>query len=341
MLDVIGQNYRPKEILAAHAQKPSRKIIGTENAHDRDQWTAVRDHPEYSGMFVWAGTDYLGESRRWPTIADSGGLDDRTDAMKPDGLERQSWWVTTAPVVHVVRRVAAERATSVDPGYEPGSPQALALANGAAAAAQAGSPPPAEARGPRPTVFQDWTPRNLAAHDEAVEVYSNCNEVELSLNGKSLGKQTINADASARKWTVKFEPGALKAACVDHKKEIAAETLRTAGKPAKLMLAVERAKLSTSFDDIAYLRATVVDEQGIVVPDAQTPLTFAVTGPGVVLATDSGDNADHSGFQKPDRIPYLGAAVAVVRATAPSGSLTVSVIGAGLTGASVTLPIGK
>ena len=105
MLDVIGQNYRPNEIVAAHVQKPSRKIIGTENTHERNQWVPVRDNPPYSGMFLWAGTDYLGESRHWPIIADASGLNDRTDAPKPDSLERESWWKTT-PVVHVVRRTA-------------------------------------------------------------------------------------------------------------------------------------------------------------------------------------------------------------------------------------------
>ena len=64
LLDVVGQNYREQEILAAHAQKPTRKIIGTENTHDRNQWIAMRDHPEYSGQFLWSGIDYLGEAGR-------------------------------------------------------------------------------------------------------------------------------------------------------------------------------------------------------------------------------------------------------------------------------------
>ena len=66
LLDVVGQNYREQEILKAHADKPTRKIIGTENTHDRNQWVAMRDHPEYSGQFLWSGIDYLGEAGRWP-----------------------------------------------------------------------------------------------------------------------------------------------------------------------------------------------------------------------------------------------------------------------------------
>ena len=69
MLDVIGTNYRDSELLAAHKAKPTRKIVGTEQNHDRQTWLAARDHPEHSGQFLWSGIDYLGESRQWPVIA--------------------------------------------------------------------------------------------------------------------------------------------------------------------------------------------------------------------------------------------------------------------------------
>jgi len=337
ILDVVGQNYRPNEILAARKQKPTRKIVGTENGHDRDQWLAVRDNADYSGMFVWAGVDYLGEAKRWPEIGDSGGLDDRTDALKPDGMERQSWWADV-PVVHIIRRVAPTAASSVDPGYEPGSPQALALAGGAnKAAAPAAAQAPASA--PRPTVFPDWTPANVSAHDENVEVYSNCDEVELFLNGKSLGSKAINANASARRWTVGFEAGEIKAVGKNHGVVAASETLRTAGKAAKLVLAVEREKLSPAWDDVGYLRATVVDEQGTPVPDSAAALTFAVSGPGKILASDNADNLYESSFQSPERNAYHGTATAIVRATAARGDVTVSVSASGLASASATLHI--
>jgi beta-galactosidase len=357
MLDVVGQNYRPAEILAAHAQKSSRKIIGTENTHGLDQWLPVRDHAEYSGEFIWAGVDYLGEARGWPFIGSGGGLDDRTDAMKPDGLERESWW-SRKPVVHIVRRVAAEMAASTDPGYEAGSPQALALAGGAAGGAKAtqttataegtaptippgvarrdhGAPPalvpaPRAEEFGRATVFADWTPRSLAAHEENVEVYSNCSSVQLWLNGSSLGAKARSADDSARKWTVAFAPGELKASCADG----TAETLRTAGAAAKVTLTVERGKLGPGFDDVGYVRARVVDKDGTVVPDAATVLHFSVSGNGVILATDSGDNAYRSPFQSADRMAFHGGAIAIVRGT---GDVMAKVSAEGLAGSSVVL----
>ncbi len=117
LLDVVGQNYRENEILAAHNAKPSRKILGTENQQSADVWRALRDHPAYAGQFLWSGIDYLGESRRWPVISEASGLLDRAGAIKPMGYQRQSWW-SEKPMVRIVRRVAAESAGPVDPGYE-------------------------------------------------------------------------------------------------------------------------------------------------------------------------------------------------------------------------------
>jgi len=90
LLDVIGTNYRDQELLDAWRAKPGRKIVGTEQGHDRRIWLACRDNPQHSGQFLWAGIDYLGESRSWPRIAYAGGLLDRTGEIKPMAYERQS-----------------------------------------------------------------------------------------------------------------------------------------------------------------------------------------------------------------------------------------------------------
>ena len=165
LLDVVGQNYRENEILAAHTQKPTRKILGTENRQDRAVWLALRDNPPYSGQFIWAGFDYLGEAHLWPQVNDNGGLLDRTGGFKPAAYERQSWW-SDQPMVAMVRRVAPPPRPPQDPGY------------------QANFTPPPQ------TLFSDWTPGNRSAHTENVEVYSNCEEVELPAEWKIARRET-------------------------------------------------------------------------------------------------------------------------------------------------------
>lgn len=309
ILDVIGQNYRENEILKAHADKPTRKIVGTENGHDRRVWLALRDNPPYSGQFLWTGIDYLGESRRWPVIGSGSGLLDRTGALKPTGMERESWW-SDRPVVHIVRRTAHAEATPDDPGFTP-----LQRAQ---------------------TAFHDWTPAKLDAHEETVEVYSNCEQVELSLNGKSLGSQPLNPDASPRVWKVPFEAGVLSAVGKNKGQDAASETLTTAGKAAKIRLTIDRPRLTANWNDVAYLTAEIVDEKGIPVPSATNLISFSVKGPGTIAAVDNGDNASHEPFQASSRSAYEGRCIAILRATA-TGRISVSAAADGLSAA--TLPI--
>jgi beta-galactosidase len=316
LLDVVGQNYRENEILAAYRQKPTRKILGTENGHDLRVWLACRDHPFYSGQFLWSGIDYLGESRRWPTIASGSGLLDRTGAPKPRAFERQSWW-SDPPMVAVVRRTGDRPVTSIDPGYE--TPKMVNPLNS------------------RPIEFADWTPANLAPHEENVDVFSNCEQVELFLNGHSLGPQPRNADDSPRAWKVAFAPGSLKAVATNAGQIVATRELRTAGRPARLELTVDRAQLAPAWDEVVRVEVSVVDEHGVLVPDAGDEVSFAVAGPGVIAAVDSGDNSSHEPFQAASRKAYQGHCVAFVKATAAPGRIALTASAPGLAGASVAL----
>ena len=127
-------------------------------------------------------------------------------------------------------------------------------------------------------MFADWTPANVNSHDENVEVYSNCEQVELFLNGKSLGEKALPVDASPRNWTVPFVPGTLKAVGKNKGRIAASYELRTAGKPAKIVLAADRNLLNAVWDDVVYVTATVVDENGVLVPNAGDLITFKTGG---------------------------------------------------------------
>lgn len=312
LLDVVGQNYRENELLAAASQKPTRKILGTETTQSRQAWVAMRDDPRFSGQFLWTGIDYLGESRRWPTISSSFGLLDRTGLVKPVGYERASWWAEK-PMVLVVRRVAPTPVMPTDPGYSPDDPLRMG-----------------------PTLLDDWTPRDLGAHEEAAEVYSNCEEVELFLNGVSLGKQGINADARPRVWKVAFAAGELRAVGRNGGQEVATHVQRTAGAPAAIRVTADQATLRPVFDEVALVRCEVVDAQGVVVPTGAYALEFAVEGSGKLVAVDNGDTRSTEPFSGKSRKTFEGRAVAIVRATGV-GEIRVKVNGGGLPGAEVKL----
>jgi beta-galactosidase len=310
LLDVIGTNYRDLELLAAYETKPTRKIIGTEQRHELATWLAARDHVQHAGQFLWSGIDYLGESLRWPIIAAGSGLLDRTGAIKPMAYERQSWW-SEKPVVHVVRRVSPAQVAPADPGFA--------------------------ALGGLQSQFADWTPADAGSHEETIEGYSNCEEVELLLNGKSLGGKPRNADDSPRVWKVAWEPGVLKAIGRNRGTVVAEHELRTAGKPVKIVLAVDRTKVTAVWEDVVFVTATITDQNGIAVPAASDLVSFKITGPGFIAAVDSGDNSNVEPFQTSERRAYQGRCYAMIKAKAVRGRIIVSASAPGVAGASVSI----
>jgi beta-galactosidase len=347
LLDVVGQNYREQEILKAHADKPTRKIIGTENTHDRNQWVAMRDHPEYSGQFLWSGIDYLGEAGRWPGIGAGSGLLLTTSLPRARAFERQSWWTdprtdpTTVPMVRIARRVQAARRGPVDPGYT--SP----TSNNQAATAAPNAPLDPTTRFGQPLLL-DWTPKDQSPHSENIEIYTNADEVELFLNDKSLGTQKRHADATPITYEIPFEPGKLKAIARINGKTVADDTLQTAGKPARLVLSTglkgdateSLPTLTPDWNDVTYITATLVDANGTVVPDSETRIRFSASGPSKIIAVDNGNLLDHDPFQPPtpekDRKLFEGHAIAILRATASTGRITLTAQTQGLPPTTIT-----
>jgi len=317
LMDVVGQNYRENEIIAANQQMPTRKIIGTENHLDVQTWQYLRDNPAYSGQFLWTGIDYLGETTGWPYISHESGLFDRIGYKRPHAWQRQSWW-TKKPMVEMSRVLPAARAvrTTVAPGEDPGS-------------------------APMPQYLHDWTPENSAAHNEHIEVYTNCGQVELFLNGKSLGVKTRNADDSPIIYTVAYAAGELRVVASNDGKEVATDILHTAGKAAKIVLQADQTKLPADWDDVCFVNARVTDADGNTVPNAANEIHFAVRGPGFVAGVDNGDFVTHEPFVANEHQAYQGRCLAIVKANG-AGTIMVAATADGLARAAVQVEgIGK
>jgi len=306
-LDVIGTNYRDGELLAAWKEDSTRKIIGTEQGHERRTWLACRDNAHHAGQFLWVGIDYLGESRRWPVTTYDSGLLDRTGYPHPRAYERQSWW-SEKPMVRAFRRIAATEATPTDPGYEQVEWKR------------------------RQVLFDDWTPRDLTSHKELVEVYSNCEQVELLQNGVTLGTKPLAANASPRTWEVDFVPGQLVAIARNGGKEVARHELQTADLPRSIRLSSDLPMLATGWDGVAIVEAQVVDGNGTSVVRGEHNITFDVSGPGKVVAVDNGSIVSHEPFQASNRTTHQGRCVAVIKATGEGEEITITAQSKGLEG---------
>jgi beta-galactosidase len=255
-------------------------------------------------------------------------------------------------MVAVVRRVSIARAAPVDPGYANATTTDQSAAPIAPRpAAQPGAPRPG-APPLDPTVrfsqplLADWTPKDLGPHTENVEVYTNAEEVELFLNGKSLGMEKLHADANPIVFKIPFEPGTLKAVARTGGNVIATEELKTAGKPARLVFTADKPEmpLTPDWNDARYVTATLVDDAGTRIPDSTTVIHFAVSGPASVIGVDNGNMMDHDPFQASQRKVYLGNALAILRATGSTGKVTVTATADGIPAATLTLttaPVAK
>jgi beta-galactosidase len=159
--------------------------------------------------------------------------------------------------------------------------------------------------------------------------------VELLLNGRSLGRRPNDPGGAPCLWQVPFEPGSLRAVGFVGERAVASHELRTAGPPARIALEAESRELAPGWDNTDYVRATVVDSEGVRVPGANPLVRFNLEGPGVIVAVDSADNSSHEPFQAAQRTAYQGRCFAIIRAARPGGTIILSASADGLQGGQV------
>lgn len=188
-------------------------------------------------------------------------------------------------------------------------------------------------------VFPDWTlPKEMVGKNIVVRAYSNCEQVELLLNGKSLGKQPMPRYRYID-WQIPYAPGELTARGYDNNRVVAQYTVHTAGKPAGLHLAAQMSHLAANSEDVMPIEVRVVDAEGRTVSDADNLIRFTVTGAGALAGVANGDPASHEANVADQRHAYHGLAMVLVRAGSHPGSFKVTAQSAGLAPASVSIPI--
>jgi beta-galactosidase len=143
-------------------------------------------------------------------------------------------------------------------------------------------------------VFPHWTWDK--GKTISVWVYSNCDEVELLLNEKSLGRRAMQKQGRLE-WTVVYEPGALLARGYRDGKDSISERVETAEEPATINLVPDRAMINADGEDVSIVSVEVKDGHGTIVPTASNEITFTLEGPGRIIGVGNGDPSSH----EPDR----------------------------------------
>jgi beta-galactosidase len=220
-------------------------------------------------------------------------------------------------------------------------------------------------------VLPHW---NWAGHEGQpipVMVYTNAGEVELFLNGQSLGRKKRFSEPVALpvgrnvangvgrtdpdlikdgkflskwrlEWQVPYAPGSLKAVAYEGGKQVAADVVKTAGAPARIELIPDRSVIAADGDDLSFVTVRIEDKDGNLCPMADSLVRFNVTGAGKIEAVDNGNAATVEPFQANHRKAFSGLALLIVRSKAgAAGAIHVTATSDGLTQAATELTARK
>jgi beta-galactosidase len=324
VLDIAGYNYAAHRYETDHQRKPERVMMATESyaLEAFDYWMPVLDHPYVIGDFIWTGFDYMGEAsigwRGYPqeknfypwNLAYCGDID-ICGWKRPQSYYRDALWSENKLALFV----------------HPPSP----------------SFPPSPARESWSKwhwddVVADWNWDGQASGPLTVDVYSSCDEVELFLNGRSLGRKPTNRSTRFRNaWQVPWQPGELKAVGFRNKKQVQQASLFSAGEPARISLAADRSQLHTGGQDLSYITVELLDRDGHLNPKADKLLRFSVEGPATIAGVGNANPVSTESDQLPQRRAWRGKCLVILRSTEAPGKIVLHASTEGLPEATLTL----
>lgn len=151
--------------------------------------------------------------------------------------------------------------------------------------------------------------------------FNNADEVELFLNGLSLGKKAKEKDVYHVFWRVPFQKGTLKAVSYKDGKEVLTREVKTTGDPISIKLTADRQTIKADGKDLSFITVEALDAEGNPVPVADNLINFTIEGDGFIAGTDNGDPTDPNSLKKPSRKLFSGKALAVVQSHKKAGKI--------------------
>ena len=184
-------------------------------------------------------------------------------------------------------------------------------------------------------LFPHWNFLGKEGEEIPVWVHSNLDEVELFLNGKSLGSQKVPRLGHVE-WKVKYEEGAIEARGTKDGRLVLTDKRETTGEPVAIRLTADRSEIDADGADVAMLTVEVLDKQGRPVPTANNLVSFKVSGEGALIGVGNGDPNCQESDKEPKRSLFNGLAQVIVQAGKQPGEIHVEAVKEGWDGPELT-----
>jgi beta-galactosidase len=316
-LDVAGYNYMELRYAEDGKAYPHRVIVGTEThpAAIDTGWAAVRAHPHVIGDFTWTGWDYLGEAGIGRTV-----YGDSSSPVGPSSfLGEYPWrtaWCGDIDITGHRRPQSYYREIVFGCRTDP----YLAVRRPEHHGKEAGSTPWSWTDS-----VSSWSWEGYEGKPVTVEVYADADEVELLVNGRSVGTRPAGPDRRYRaEFETVYEAGLLEAVARRGGEERGRTALRSAKGPVRLKIEADRPVIKSHPLDLAFVTITLVDDEGALHGSADRLVSVSVDGPGVLQALGSANPVTEEGFGGSTCTTFDARALAVVRPTG-AGQIAVSV----------------
>lgn len=177
-------------------------------------------------------------------------------------------------------------------------------------------------------IFPHWNWEGREGETIPVWSYTNCDEVELFLNGKSLGKRDFNDTEKLHlEWDVRYQSGELKAIGYKNGKKVMETRKVTTGESIRFKIEPDRNTLVANGSDVVHLRISALDEKGMEVPTSDERFKITISGPAKLLALDNGDPLFRGAFQSSEIDLFNGLALAIIQSGKEKGTITVTIEG--------------
>jgi len=332
-IDLIGYNYHHYDYAKFHDRYPGKKFIATETT---------------SGLETRGYYDMPSDSIRiWPTNYDGKFVGNPDNTVSAYDNVRPPWGSTHEPTWKVMKKYDFLSGFFIWTGFD-----------------YLGEPTPYSwpsrssyfgiidlAGFPKDIYYMyqsEWTNKpvlHIFPHwnwqpGKVVDVwafYNNADEVELYLNGKSLGIKKKTGDDLHVMWRVNYVPGTLKAVSRKDGKVVLTQEIHTTGAPAKIELIADRKVINADGKDLSFITVKILDKDGNVVPDADNLVDFKLNGNAFIASVDNGDPVSHDSFKVSYRKAFHGLALAIVQSKKTPGDINFTATSKGLQSATLTI----